>query len=125
MPKRINPDFVLFGVGGSVSMVARNRLYLAAKKEGVSPSSYIGSVLMEFAETLPACLDETDPRQGKLFSKLDTTEELLEERRRSKEKPKDVVGFSKGHKMITRSLVKKVKVPQQRKQYAKRVDMVE
>src|ERR1035437_9924433 len=109
MPKRLNPGFILVGVGGSVSMIVRDRIYHAAKVGGVSPSGYIGKILSDYAETLPALQMEVDPRQGKLFGKLDTTEELLEQRRKGKEPPKEVVGFGEGNKLTQGVLAKKVK----------------
>jgi hypothetical protein len=82
---RLNPDFILVGVGGSVSEKVRGRLYAAAKREGVSVSGYIGRVLTDFADTLPPLGVEVDVRQERLlFSKHDTTQTLLEQKRLEK-----------------------------------------
>jgi hypothetical protein len=84
MPKRQNPDFILVGVGGSVSKIVRAKLYLAAKNEGVSVSGYIGRVLSDYADTLPQLVSEVDPNQRGLFEKWDSTESILEQRRLEK-----------------------------------------
>ena len=49
-----------------------------------------------------------DSRQERLFSKLDTTGELLEQRRAEKEKPTEVVGFSEGSRVTEGLLARKI-----------------
>jgi len=74
-------------------------LYHAAKVEGASVSGYIGRVLEDYAQTLPALQTEADPRQMS----------LLGERFEGREKPAEVVGFGKGHILTPGALAVKVK----------------
>jgi hypothetical protein len=96
---RFNQDHILVGVGGSVSPTCRARIYAAAKVEGTSVSGYIGRVLEDYAQTLPALRMEADPRQLS----------LLAERFEGREKPTEVVGFGEGHILTPGTLAVKVK----------------
>lgn len=51
------------GAGVSIKRWAKDRLIVAAKKEGVTASRYMGMVLMDWAKELPM---EVDPRQERL-----------------------------------------------------------
>ena len=53
----------MVGIGGSVPQWAKDRLYAAAGKEEISPSCYIGRVLIEHAKGLE---EWKDPNQGEL-----------------------------------------------------------
>lgn len=43
-------DWYMVGIGGSVSATVRDKLYVKAKGDGISPAKLIGGILAEWVE---------------------------------------------------------------------------